>query len=166
MRSASMIGIRSWFYEAEYPLAKAVTPSACTRFLSLSIFKPIWYLFTVYNHVLCILYILSNKQVLQSTNVRLSMITHFFVPLQHSSSNILSIFLHAYISVLYATNTTIIFPPSYLSSSVKPSYSVLSVVTFYQSLNICFYQTSPLHLLQCLSKNLCLIKKAACIHIA
>ena len=112
MRSASMIGIRSWFYEAEYPLAKAVTPSACTRFLSLSIFKPILYLFTVYNHVLCILYILSNKQVLQSTNVRLSMITHFFVSLQHSSSNILSIFLHAYISVLYATNTTIIFPPS------------------------------------------------------
>ena len=57
------------------------------------------YLILIHRVQSCTLHIVSpsSKQVLQPTNVRLSMIINFFFPLQHSSSNILSIFLHAYI---------------------------------------------------------------------
>ena len=54
----------------------------------------------------------------QSSNVRSSETTHFFVPLQCFSSTSLSIFLYAYILALKATNSVMVFPPS--SSFSRP----------------------------------------------
>ena len=83
-----------WFYCAKYSLASVAIPSACClRLLSSSLCKAISGLFTV-----CTLYIVlpSNKQLLQSSNVRLAATTHFFVPLQSLFCNFLSTFLYVY----------------------------------------------------------------------
>ena len=65
-------------------------------------------LFILKQHFLLIV-LPSNRQVLQSSNVRPSETTHFFVPLQCFSFTPLSIFLYAYIFALKATNSVMIF---------------------------------------------------------
>ena len=64
------------------------------------------------NNICSLFFLPTNKQVLQSSNIRLLTTTHFCVPLPRLSSNFLPIFLYAYVFALNATNSEMIFPSS------------------------------------------------------